>query len=331
MAGAQDHRLAAAVSGAGGLGSLPAGLLGPTALREELRALTASTGRPYSVNFFCHHVPPADPAVEAAWREALHDYYVEYGVDANVPQEGRFRSPFDEEAAAVLAEFEPPVVSFHYGLPDERLLQQVRAWKPTIIATATTPLEALWLEARGVDAIIAQGVEAGGHRGMFLTEDVTTQLGTFALVPQVVAAVKVPVIAAGGIADAAGVSAALALGASGVQVGTAYLLCPEATTRPLQREALASPGAVHTAVTNVFTGRPARGIVNRLIREFGPLNAAVPPFPYAARALTALRAAAESKGSTDFTHLWAGQNTTGCADVPAEALTRRLAEGAEAR
>lgn len=328
MAGVQDHRLTVAVSEAGSLGSLPCGLLEPGEVAAELSAIRGETSAPFNVNFFCHRVPPADPAVEARWRELLAPYYAELGLDPNAEAVGRFRAPFGEATAAVIEELRPAVVSFHYGLPDEPLLARVRAAGSKVIATATTVGEALWLEARGVDAVIAQGSEAGGHRGMFLTEETSTQVGTFALVPQVVAAVRVPVIAAGGIASAAGVRAALALGATGVQVGTAYLLCPEATTRPVHRAALVSAEARHTAVTNVFTGRPARGIVNRLIRELGPLNREVPPFPHAAKALAPLRAAAEARGSTDFTHLWAGQNTAGCAEAPAGELTRRLAEGA---
>jgi nitronate monooxygenase len=159
---------------------------------------------------------------------------------------------------------------------------------------------------------------------MFLSDDLQTQVGTFALVPQIVRAVKVPVIAAGGICDADGVRAAMALGAAGVQVGTAYLLCPEATTTSLHRAALAVPAPV-TALTNLFTGRPARGIMNRLMRDVGPISAAAPPFPLAASAVAALRAKAESLGSSDFSPLWAGQNTSGCREVPAGVLTRELA------
>jgi nitronate monooxygenase len=193
------------------------------------------------------------------------------------------------------------------------------------VSSATTVDEALWLEARGIDAIVAQGLEAGGHRGLFLSDDLGTQLGTLALVPQIVRAVRVPVIAAGGIADASGVAAAMALGAAGVQVGTAYLLCPEATTSPVHRAALKSDAARLTAVTNVFTGRPARGIVNRLVRELGPISAAASAFPLAANAVAPLRASAERLGRGDFSPLWAGQNVTGCREVPAAVLTRELA------
>ncbi len=219
------------------------------------------------------------------------------------------------------------MVSFHFGLPSAQLIARVKSWGTKVISSATTVEEALWLEARGVDAVIAQGVEAGGHRGMFLSSDITTQLGTFALLPQVVNAVKVPVIAAGGIADAKGVAAAMALGAAGVQVGTAYLLCPEAKTTPVHRAALKSEAARTTALTNLITGRPARGIVNRIMREMGPMSAAPPAFPLATAAIAPLRAKAESKGSGDFSPLWSGQNASGCREIPAAELTRELAAG----
>lgn len=325
MAGAQGSALAVAVSQAGGLGSLPCAMLDGDALRAELTAIRSRTDRPFNVNFFCHTQPAPDPAREAAWRAALAPYYEELGIDPATVTAAPARKPFDAEAADVLQEFAPPVVSFHFGLPAPELMARVRSWGATILASATTVEEALWLEAQGVDAVVAQGLEAGGHRGMFLSEDPSTQVGTFALLPQVVEAVNVPVIAAGGIADARGVAAARALGAAAVQIGTAYLLCPEATTTAVHRAALASPAARHTAVTNVFTGRPARGIVNRLMREIGPIAGDVPAFPLAAAALAPLRAAAERKGSGDFSPLWAGQNTSGCREIPAAEITRALA------
>jgi len=328
MAGVQGSALALAVSNAGGLGSLPCAMLGPDKLREELSALRAGTDRPFNVNFFCHTPPTPSAEREAAWRTALAPYYREYGVDASAVPAGPARAPFSAETADVLEPFKPAVVSFHFGLPAADLLARVRGWGSKILCSATTVDEARWLEARGVDAIIAQGVEAGGHRGIFLSEDLTTQVGTFALLPQVTAAVRVPVIAAGGIADAKGVAAALALGAAGVQIGTAYLLCPEATTSALHRAALKSEKARHTALTNVFTGRPARGIVNRIIAEVGPLSTDAPAFPLAAAALAPLRAAAESRGSGEFSPLWSGQNASGCREIPAAELTRRLAAGA---
>ncbi len=325
MAGVQDHALAAAVSNAGGLGSLPCALLGPEALRAELGRLRALTQRPWNVNFFCHRPPQADATREALWRQSLAHYYREFDVDPASISSGPGRLPFDATVAELLGEFKPPVVSFHFGLPDEALLARVRSWGARVMSSATTVEEARWLEARGVDVIIAQGLEAGGHRGMFLGEDLDTQMGTFALLPQIVRAVRVPVVAAGGIADAAGVRAALALGAAGVQVGTAYLLCPEATTSALHRAALQGPAAQHTALTNLYTGRPARGIVNRLMREQGPMSRLAPAFPLATAAVAPLRARAEAAGSGDFSPLWAGQNTGGCRAVPAAQLTHELA------
>ncbi len=325
MAGVQGSALAIAVSEAGGLGALPCAMLGPDAIRTELAAIRAATPRPFNVNFFCHTAPVPDAAREAAWRAALAPCYAELGIDAAAIPAGAGRRPFDAEAAEVLEAFRPPVVSFHFGLPPPELLARVRAWGAKVLSSATTVDEARWLEAHGVDAVIAQGVEAGGHRGMFLTEDLTTQVGTFALLPQIVRAVRVPVIAAGGIADAAGVAAALSLGAVAAQVGTSFLLCPEATTSAPHRAALASDAARHTALTNVFTGRPARGIVNRVIREVGPISAVAPAFPLATAAITPLRAAAERRGSGDFSPLWSGQNASGCRAVPAGQLTRMLA------
>jgi len=325
MAGSQASALAIAVSNAGGLGSLPCAMLGNDALRDELQALKARTSRPFNVNFFCHVPPAADARRDAIWHAALKPYYDEMGLDPAAIAAGPGRAPFSDAIADIVEPFRPAVVSFHFGLPSEALLGRVRSWGAKILSSATTVDEARWLEARGVDAVIAQGVEAGGHRGMFLTSDVTTQVGSFALLPQIVAAVGVPVIAAGGIADARGVAAALALGAAAVQVGTAYLLCPEAVTSPVYRAALRSEAARHTALTNLFSGRPARGIVNRLMRELGPMSDAPPEFPQATAAIAPLRAQAERAGSGDFSPLWSGQNASGCKEIPAAQLTRELA------
>jgi nitronate monooxygenase len=324
MAGVQGSALAVAVSNAGGLGSLPCAMLSLETLQTELEALRAGTARPFNVNFFCHTPPAPDALREAAWREALAPYACELGIDLSTVPAGAGRVPFSADAAKVLEAFRPAVVSFHFGLPDAALLRRVKAWGAKVLSSATTVDEARWLEAHGADAVIAQGLEAGGHRGHFLSHDLTRQQGTFALLPQVVAAVRVPVIAAGGIADAAGVRAALALGAAGVQVGPAYMLCPEATTSALHRAALSSEEARHTALTTLFTGRPARGIVNRLMRELGPLHPAAPAFPLATAAIAPLRAAAEQAGRSDFSPLWSGQNTKGCRPVPAAQLTREL-------
>ena len=325
MAGVQESALAVAVSNAGGLGSLPCALLGLDAMRKELKAITAQTSKPFSAGFFCHKPPVPSTEREAAWRAALRPYYDEFEIDPDNIPSGPGRMPFTAEVAEVLGDFKPAVVSFHFGLPSAELLARVKAWGPKILSSATTVEEARWLEAHGVDVIIAQGLEAGGHRGIFLSNDLSSQLGTFALLPQMVRAVHVPVVAAGGIADARGVAAAMALGAAGVQVGTAYMLCPEATTSTVHRAALKSDAARHTALTNIFTGRPARGIVNRVMRELGPMSSLAPDFPLATSAIAPLRARAEGRGVGDFSPLWAGQNASGCREIPAAQLTRELA------
>ena len=325
MAGVQNHRLAAAVCQAGGLGSLPAAMLGPDALQSELTALRALTDRPFNVNFFCHTPPVPDAEREARWQQALAPYYLELGLDLSAIPAGPGRVPFNAEAAEVLAPFRPAVVSFHFGLPSPELIAQVKRWGSLVLSSATTVAEALWLQAHGADAVIAQGLEAGGHRGMFLSDDLSTQVGTLALLPQIVQAVSVPVIAAGGIADAAGIAATRALGASGVQIGTGYLCSEEATTSALHRAALQSEAAQLTALTTVFTGRPARGIVNRLMHELGPLPAEAPAFPLATAAVAPLRAAAEARQCSDFTPLWAGQNASGLQQGSATDITRAWA------
>ena len=327
MAGVQGAALAVAVCNAGGLGSLPCAMLSVEAMKKELEVIAAGTRKPFNVNFFCHAPPAASAEREANWRAALAPYYREFGIDPATIPAGPGRAPFTKEAADALEPFRPAVVSFHFGLPSPELVARVKKWGSKVLASATTVDEARWLEARGADAVIAQGIEAGGHRGHFLSHDLTAQPGTFALVPQIVRAVKVPVIAAGGIADERGVAAAMALGAAGVQVGTAYLLCPEATTSRVHRAALKSEAARHTALTNVFTGRPARGIVNRVMRELGPLSEAAPEFPLATSGIAPLRAKAEAQGSGDFSPLWSGQNASGCREIGAAELTRALAAG----
>jgi nitronate monooxygenase len=330
MAGAMDENLAVEVSAAGGLGSLPAGMLSCDGLRDQFAKLRRRTDKPVNLNFFCHKPPTLNNAREARWRDQLAPYYRELGIDPASPVPSSNRAPFNAEFCELIEEIKPPVVSFHYGLPAAELLAQVKAAGCRVMCSATTPAEAIALEQSGVDAVIAQGTEAGGHRGMFLTEDLATQLGTFALVPQVVDAVKVPVIAAGGIADARGIAAAFALGASGVQIGTAYLRCPEAKISAPHRAALASAGADSTVMTNVMSGRPARALVNRLVREVGPISDAPPEFPLAAGALAPLRAKAEAAGSGDFSPLWSGQAAALGRDMPAGELTKALASEAQA-
>lgn len=327
MAGAQGSALALAVCAAGGVGSLPAAMLSPEGLQAELQVLQKQATGPWNVNFFCHSPPPEDAQAEARWREVLRPFYDEAGIDpASVPA-GAGRIPFSHAVADVMEPFKPPVVSFHFGLPAPDLLARVKGWGSKVLSSATTVAEAQWLQAHGADAIIAQGLEAGGHRGMFLTSELGTQMGTLALLPQIVAAVSVPVIAAGGIASADGVRAAMALGAAGVQVGTVYLCCPEATTSALHRAALMSEAARHTELTTLFSGRPARGIVNRLMQELGSLHPAAPAFPLATAAVAPLRAHFEALGRTDCSPLWSGQNASGCRPVPAADITAALATG----
>ncbi len=327
MAGAQGSRLALAVSNAGGLGSLPCALLSMDAMGAELQRLKAGTRNPFNVNFFCHATPAFDAKRDAAWRATLAPYYDELGLDMEAASPAAGRASFNTEIADVLGEFTPAVVSFHFGLPAPGLLARVKVCGAKILSTATTVDEALWLEQHGADAIIAQGIEAGGHRGHFLSHDLALQSETFQLLPSMARAVKLPIIAAGGIMDAKGVTRAMGLGAAGVQTGTAWLLCPEADTSAVHRSALNSAAARQTALTNIFTGRPARGIVNRLMRELGMLNTAAPDFPLAGAAVAPLRTRAESTGNWDFSPLWAGTNAAAIRTCPVGELARELAAG----
>lgn len=325
MAGASGSALAAATCSAGGLGSLPCAMLNADKIRAEIGVIRQRTTGPINVNFFTHTPPDPDPTREAAWRGRLRDYYTEYGLDPDVEGPGYNRAPFGDATCEVVEELKPEVVSFHYGLPETSLLDRVKAAGCKVLSSATTVAEAEWLAERGCDAIIAQGYEAGGHRGIFLNEDVFAQAGTMALVPQVVDSVDVPVIAAGGIADGRGIAAAFALGAAGVQIGTAYLFTPESLISDLHRDALRNVRDDQTALTNVFSGRPARGILNRVMREVGPMSEDAPAFPTAGGALAPLKAAAEAQGSGDFTSLWSGQAAALGREIGAADLTRTLA------
>lgn len=322
MAGATGAAMVIAASNAGGLGSMPAALLSTDQLREELKVIRAQTQRPINVNFFCHQPPVADEQGARDWKNLLEPYYSELGVDFDSPTPVSNRSPFDNATCEVVEALRPQVVSFHFGLPEKSLLDRVKATGAKVLSSATTVEEAIWLEQHGCDAIIAMGNEAGGHRGMFLSDDLSSQVGTFALVPQIVDAVKIPVIAAGGISDARGVAAAFMLGASAVQVGTAYLFTPEAKVSASHHKALRTARESDTAVTNLFTGRPARGILNRVMRELGPMSDKAPAFPLAGGALLPLRA----KGEADFSNLWAGQAFPLGKELSTAELTRKLAE-----
>jgi len=325
MAGVQDVDVMIGAAEGGALGSLPCAMISVEKAREQVSIFRQRIGAPLNLNFFCHTAVDADAAREAGWRRRLEAYYKELGLDPGMTIQAANRAPFDAQMCELVEELKPEVVSFHFGLPDKALLKRVKAAGSIVIGSATIVKEAVWLEQNGADAVIAQGAEAGGHRGMFLTEKIASQPGTMSLVPQVVDAVKVPVIAAGGIADGRGIAAALALGAAGVQIGTAYLQTPESKVSAGGRAALAGAADESTVITNVMTGRPARGVVNRVMREVGPVSPDAPVFPHAATALGPLKAAAEKLGRVDFTNLWAGQSVALGRQLGAADLTRTLA------
>ena len=301
MAGVMDAGLVIAAAQGGALGSLPCAMLSAEKAREQIQIIRQRVSAPINMNFFCHKPIPADPLREAAWKERLSAYHQELGLDPASPSNAANRAPFDAAMCEVIEELKPEIVSFHFGLPEPSLLARVRAAGCKVISSATTVREAIWLEEHGVDAIIAQGAEAGGHRGMFLTENIAERPGTFAL------------------------------GAAGVQIGTAYLHCPESKVSAPHRNALAQGRDDSTVITNVMTGRPARGLVNRVMREVGPISHLAPGFPHAATGLGPLKAAAEKQGKLDFTNLWAGQAVRLGRDMPAAGLTRALAGSALAR
>ena len=327
MAGATTAAMVIAANEAGALGSMPAATLSIEQLRAALTSIRQASTRPINVNFFCHQPPAADEERDRRWKALLEPYYRELGADFDAPTPVSDRAPFNDAACQVVETFRPEVVSFHFGLPEKSLLDRVKATGAKVLSSATTVEEAIWLEQHGCDAIIAMGIEAGGHRGMFLSDDLNSQIGLMALVPQIVDAVTVPVIAAGGIGDARGIVAALALGASAVQIGTAYLFTPEATITASHHHALRHAQASETALTNLFTGRPARGIINRAMRELGAINPTAPAFPRAGGALIPLKA----KDEAGFSNLWSGQALRLGQDTSTYELTRELAGQALAK
>lgn len=325
MAGSDSVALARSVSSTGALGSLACALLTPDDVRAAVRAIRSEMDRPFNLNFFCHTMEAPGSAAKEAWKNFLRPHYERLGLDIDSVAESRLRLPFNEEMCDVVEEVRPEVVSFHFGLPAAGLVERVKKCGIRILSSATSVEEARWLENHGCDAVIVQGLEAGGHRGMFLESRAAAQVGLFALLPQVADAVSIPVIAAGGIADARGVAAAFALGAAGVQIGTAYLFCPEANVSPMYRRALQQVPDTGTVVTNLFSGRPARGILNRYLRESGPMSDAALAFPYAATLVAPLRAASEKAGSVDYMQMWAGQAAGLAKAMPADQFTRELA------
>jgi nitronate monooxygenase len=331
MAGVMDAELVIAASEAGALGSLPCGMISADKAREQIGIIRQRVRAPLNLNFFSHESFAENAAETSRWRQRLAPFYKEYGLDPDAPVAAASRNPFDEAMCALVEETRPEVVSFHFGLPAPDLLARVKASGAIVLGCATTVEEARWLEANGADAIIAQGAEAGGHRGMFLSDDIAAQPGLFALLPQVVDAVGVPVIAAGGIGDGRAIAAAFALGACGVQIGTALLRSPEATGSAAAKAAFATAGDASTVITTVMTGRPARGVVNRLMREVGPISADAPTFPHAASLLGPLKAAAEKHGRVEFTNLWAGQAVALATERPAAEIIRSMAQDAQRR
>lgn len=331
MAGCDSVALARRVSSTGALGSLACALLSPDGVREAARLIREEMSRPFNFNFFCHTMEAPDVADKERWKSFLKPYYERLGLDIDAVAESRLRLPFDEAMCEVVEEIAPQVASFHFGLPGADLVDRLKRRGIRILSSATSVEEARWLEDRGCDAVIAQGFEAGGHRATFLKRHPATEVGLFALLPQVVDAVSIPVIAAGGIADARGIAAAFALGAAGVQMGTAYLFCPEAKVSPMYRRALEEATDTGTAITNLFSGRPARGILNRYLVEAGPVSEAVLGFPYAATLVAPLRAESEKAGSLDYMQLWAGQAAGLVTAMPADVFTRKLADDALGR
>ncbi len=324
MAGVQDSQLALAVSRAGGLGSIPCGMLSKNDIVTEIERFKAASGKPFNLNFFCHQELPFDAERHAQWRQQLSGYFERFDIDESTFGNKASRLPFSNEIADAIAPYSPPVVSFHFGLPDKSLLAKVKGWGAKVLSSATTVEEAIWLERNGCDAVILQGLEAGGHRGMFLTADLSTQLPVFELLQAVSTRVSLPLIIAGGIATREDVGRAFELGASAVQIGTAFLLCDEAKTSALHRQALKSAKANHTEITNIFSGRPARGIVNGAMSGLGSVREDAPYFPYASIEMGPLRAAAEKRGSDEFTPLWSGMNNGHCKETSAADIIHAL-------
>lgn len=314
MAGSSGTALAIAAIRGGAVGSLPAAMLSPDQVRAQVAAVHAAAAGPINLNFFCHQLGPAPD--DAAWRALLAPYYTTEGVQPGPPPP--LRRPFDADMAAAVEATRPEIVSFHFGLPSPDLLARVRATGALVLGNATTPDEMRWLAEAGVDAVIAQGAEAGGHSGWFLDRHHPTPLAGLLRTR-----IGVPVIAAGGMADARDMAAAMRAGANAVQLGTMFLAAPESLASAPHRALIG--GDTPTVFTNLFSGREARGFRNRLIDEIGPMNAAAPPFPHASAALAPLRARAEADGRGDYSPLWAGTGAARIRPEPATELTRRIA------
>ena len=326
MAGVQNAKLTVAVCEAGGLGSLPCAMLSAEQLVSELDYISQHTDKPYNLNFFCHQTSGYTLAQQTAWHNVLEPYFDEFAVDASQFTRNASRQPINQQVIDIIAPYKPAVVSFHFGLPSKEIVSQIKAWGGAVLSSATTLDEARWLQANGADAVIAQGIEAGGHRGHFLSMDLSLQSTTVQLVRECVE-LEIPVIAAGGICTAEDVAQYQALGVAAVQVGSAYLLCEEATTSALHREVLKTAKPNSTELTTLFSGRPARGIRNRVMQELGAMPEEAPPFPYASIAMTALRLKAEAKGDSGFSPLWCGERFVVREGVNAQQITELLMQG----
>ena len=322
MAGVTTPELTTAVSNTGALGSHGCALHSPTALEKDLASIRRGTNATYNINFFVHPEPEFDARASEGMRALLARPYAELGLD--VPEAQPPIPSFNQDHLDVLLNAPPTVISFHFGLPAQEIVDKLKGVGCRLLACATTVEEARVLEDRGAAAIIAQGYEAGGHRGTFISSYEAGNTGTLALVPMVVDAVTVPVIAAGGIVDGRGIAAALMLGASGVQLGTAFLTCPEAATTTVHRNALTQRKGLMTALTTAFSGRPARGIENQFMREMAGHEDTFPPFPIPNGLTSPLRQASAIANSPDFLPLWAGQAYPLIRTMPAANLVETL-------
>ncbi|PHR83492.1 MAG: 2-nitropropane dioxygenase [Colwellia sp.] len=322
MAGVQNWELAVAVSNSGGLGSIPCGMLTKDQILAEITSFRKNSNKNYNLNFFCHKMPAINHQALKVWEEQLLPYYESFSIKPPKEISG-LRKPFDVSLADALEPYKPPIISFHFGLPSPELVARIKSWRTVVISSATTKEEGIWLQNNGADIVIAQGSEAGGHRGMFMTSDPSTQLPTFELVECLKQVLSVPVIAAGGIATNTDIKEVIGLGASGVQVGTSYLLCDEAKTSVIHRKAIKSKNST-TALTNIFSGRLARGITNKVMTDLNFIADNAPEFPYASIAIAPLRTKAESQNKSDFSPLWSGTDRSGCKEISAAKLTNEL-------
>ncbi|MUZ75284.1 nitronate monooxygenase [Agrobacterium vitis] len=326
MAGVSTPALAAAVSNAGGLGSLGLGASTVTQARAAIEATQALTDRPFGVNVFCHHPAQRDPELEASWIKHLSPLFAEFGVDSPAELAEIYKSFVgDTEALEMLLDTRPAVVSFHFGLPSPSQISALKNARIRTMATATNLQEAEAISEAGIDAIIAQGIEAGGHRGIFDPQAIDERLSTFVLTRLLVNNFKLPIVAAGGVMDGQGIRATLDLGATAAQLGTAFILSPESAASPGYRANLKSEKAGVTRLTPVLSGRPARGIVNRFIEHCEAVGSPLPvSYPVAYDLAKQLHAAAAKHGLEDFAAHWAGQGAPLTRELPAEELVKVL-------